>query len=597
MRQSPTRSSGVGRFRVLTAAPLGGVVLVSLVLGGNARAQLVVANANGTTAVSPLKLIDVSVGGLRSRDLTAGNVAFSGLAADNAGGRLFAVDAGPGGERVLWVYPMADSGPLGAPALVPLTSGGFSISTSIPALAWDSRDNVLVGPFQSLGWILARIDPQSGQTTVVGSGFTTSSIPTALDYDAGTDAFYVVRNSTSTGAPFTSGRGLYRINKPLSAATYTFLSAFPAGETEIDGLAAGNGRLYLVNDTGAEAIHVYNLTTNAYEASVANPLGAGTVAGGAWAPALLLPTVTRLVAEAEPNETKTTATCAIPLAAGEGLGGITTGSSTTAPGAASADSFLVGSPRAAPEIYRRRLDLYSATPGHTCTIRGLQQSAGVINQSFDSTAQTGVALADGGRRNQWYDFGGRGQVYYRVAGSAATSEEYRAVHSITLVTPTDLGAFAGTQLTLSKAGVDSWDLDFWVYDENFTALPGFGHDDNDGAGLTRDFAPGSYYLALGRFNLGNDQASPPDDTFRSGGVADFPGVVWSSSTTSSGSTTFRITTAAGALDTVVIQTEALQVHWYRFTVVQPCNTDFDGSGVTDPDDLSDYITAYFNGCR
>src|SRR5262245_36782731 len=81
--------------------------------------------------------------------------------------------------------------------------------------------------------------------------------------------------------------------------------------------------------------------------------------------------------EVEPNDSKATAT-PVTLTCGDTLSGTTTGGGTTGAGdAGSADYFLLTTPTAAPGIYFYTLTLSSPTPGHTGTLRGLAQAAGV----------------------------------------------------------------------------------------------------------------------------------------------------------------------------------------------------------------------------
>ncbi len=76
------------------------------------------------------------------------------------------------------------------------------------------------------------------------------------------------------------GPGLYRINLDGSA---TLIAAYPAGQTDIDGLAVSDdGIAYLVIDEPGD-IFVYDLNTNAYLAPVANPWATfETFSAGAW---------------------------------------------------------------------------------------------------------------------------------------------------------------------------------------------------------------------------------------------------------------------------------------------------------------------------
>src|ERR1043165_913307 len=145
--------------------------------------------------------------------------------------------------------------------------------------------------------------------------------------------------------------------------------------------------------------------------------------------------------EIEPNETKAQATPASSGGAGmaptDFITGPSTGTSTTAPGAASADTFLVKTAAAPLGVYRYRLTLGSTA--NAATIRGLNQvgaaqatwpgavgTAGNTDTTIQ-TSSTGVV--------QWYGFGKQEQLYYRVTGTATSTAAYTATLSRQAVPP------------------------------------------------------------------------------------------------------------------------------------------------------------------
>ena len=65
--------------------------------------------------------------------------------------------------------------------------------------------------------------------------------------------------------------------------TVTPVVAYPAGQTDIDGLAVGGGKAYMVTDDANGNIYVYNLNTNMYEAPLIAPWPTlETFSAGAW---------------------------------------------------------------------------------------------------------------------------------------------------------------------------------------------------------------------------------------------------------------------------------------------------------------------------
>ncbi len=298
-------------------------------------------------------------------------------------------------------------------------------------------------------------------------------------------------------------------------------------------------------------------------------LGVGSVALAADTP------------EVEPNETKAQATpVAAPLAPLDTLSGSTTGSSTTVPGDASADTFLVQTAAAPLGIYRHRLVLSSDTLFHSATIRGLNQTAGVPGTT-DSTAQTNSSTTTPPRFVQWYGFGKQEQLYYRVTGTSTTTSPYLATHEVEEILATDIGNFISGQIVITTLGQGhSSDTDLWLYDENLNAIVDAGNDDESVAGggtgatlqsrLVRTLTPGTYYLAITNFNFANNLGSPADDDFRTGTVLDFPDAAINSSTTTGINVTFTISDEfTNSQQVPGTKTEPFQVLWFKFQLAAP----------------------------
>jgi hypothetical protein len=286
--------------------------------------------------------------------------------------------------------------------------------------------------------------------------------------------------------------------------------------------------------------------------------------------------------EVEPNDTKATANPVAGLTAGDTLTGNSTGSSTVTPGAGSADYFLLTTAPQPLGIYRNRLVITSNTVGHTGSLRGLTQTAGVPNPTSDSQTQTTSTTTTPPRYNQFYTFGNGGSTHYRVTGAAATTADYTVTHEQTPITAPNIGAFAPGSIVIQTTGLTSStstaleDTDLWVYDAAFNAIPGYGNDDEPGgtganalsSRLDRVYAPGTYYLAITDFGLVNNQPAAPDDDFQTGALADFPGVVYNSNTVIDENLSFRVTDSLGQIvDVTANKDEAFEVKFYQFTVV------------------------------
>jgi hypothetical protein len=274
------------------------------------------------------------------------------------------------------------------------------------------------------------------------------------------------------------------------------------------------------------------------------------------------------IAEVEPNETKATATVGT-ITTGQGLFGYTEGSSTTTPGIASADTFRVTIANMPPAIYRHRLVLTTdpLSVGHTGTIRGLSQSASTgINATSDAAVQTSASTTTPARFNQWYGFGKGEEFYYRVVGnSTSTFSEYFATLETQTITPIVVPTvFAPGVIGILRPLDPTGNVGILVYDENFDQVADFAYA--GGEGLLRDFAAGTYYVAISNTTTTDSRATPFDSAIRTGSVPDFAGLVVNNSTTAV-PTLSRV--FGDLVQTDVVSTPkngAFDVAWVKFIV-------------------------------
>ncbi|MGD9690348.1 MAG: proprotein convertase P-domain-containing protein [Phycisphaerales bacterium] len=290
--------------------------------------------------------------------------------------------------------------------------------------------------------------------------------------------------------------------------------------------------------------------------------------------------------EAEPNESKTAATEAssgsseIGMAASDFISGESQGSSTL-PGSPSFDTFRIRTAGAPAGIYRHRLLISSATPGHTGSIRGLAQAGGNILTTTDIPFQNSSTLTTPQRFNQWYGFGRQEQVFYRISGTPATTAPYTVTLASDPVTPIIIeNTLASGQITFARdtAGGNTNDVDMWLYDSEFQAIADAGNDGADA--LTRTLSSGTYYLAISNFNLANNLASPNDDTFRSGSVVDFPDLVCNNSSIANLNMGITITDSGGTVTAPATKAGAFDVVWFQFVVG---GSNPSGMGAANPD--------------
>ena len=297
--------------------------------------------------------------------------------------------------------------------------------------------------------------------------------------------------------------------------------------------------------------------------------------------------IAQVFVEIEPNDTKATANL---VTLGPGNFSSIQGNSNLATGIG-LDYFRVRTVANSPGIYRYTLTLNSQTAGHTASIRGLNQIAAAPGPwpgpvgtpgTTDSTTQAHfIPTGTTSRVNTWYGFGKSEELYYRVNGAAATTSDYVSDFAMSIVTPTNIGTFAPGNILINTVGQTTLDTDLWVYDSAFNAIVGYGNDDeslnNGGTGATlqsrlpRTYGAGTYYLAMSRFQMSNNQGSPSDDDFRTGLMMDFPDVVVQSSTTTTTTLlNFQVTDSSGTPVTVTGPPHGMlqhEVHWYSFNVV------------------------------
>jgi subtilisin-like proprotein convertase family protein len=277
--------------------------------------------------------------------------------------------------------------------------------------------------------------------------------------------------------------------------------------------------------------------------------------------------------EVEPNDNKASATFCQSGGAGmnalDTISGTTTGSGTGS-GPTSADYFLLKTASRGLNIYRYQLVLTSATPGHTVTIRGLSQAAGVVAAGTDVTVQTGLVSGAGlpvdSRVVQWYGFGRQEQLYVRVTGTAGTTAPYTLELQTTTVLPTVMGGtvFEGTA-TVSRGVGNTNDTDFWMYNSALSAISDYGNDQPNT--LTRTYTPGTYYIAISDSNFTNNAASPADDSNRSGNVLDFVNAAVCATTSSSLNMNAKVASAAGIASGSGTKVNPFDITWYCFSVV------------------------------
>ncbi|CAN5870659.1 hypothetical protein BH11PLA1_BH11PLA1_15440 [soil metagenome] len=283
--------------------------------------------------------------------------------------------------------------------------------------------------------------------------------------------------------------------------------------------------------------------------------------------------------EVEPNDSKGTASV-FTSAAGAGICGTTTGTAIDGAGAAaSADYFKVTTAaHAGVSLHVARLSTNDETI-QTLSIIGSSQDA-TGNTGFETTLQATTTVGTQ-RTVQWYTLGNSGatdarSMYVKVTGSPDTNSNYNIVMDApvdvtisNIARPLTPGAITIT--TVGQTGVGQADTDLWVYDSNLNAIDGFGNDDEPtpgttlGSKLTRTYSAGTYYLALGMWQMSISNISPSDERYKFGSLTDFPGTLVENRTTTQ-DRSFKITDGAGDVVTPAFSTAPLEILFYKLVV-------------------------------
>ena len=140
--------------------------------------------------------------------------------------------------------------------------------------------------------------------------------------------------------------------------------------------------------------------------------------------------------ESEPNGTRAQSTLVNGLAGNDSITGTSTGTSTTSGSTlvTTLDMYRVKTSALPLGIYRHTLTITTAVAGHTGTIRGLNQTSGVVSTT-DVAFQTSSTSTTPPRSNTWYGFGKQEEIYYSVTGSGSTTAAYASTLTTQPVSP------------------------------------------------------------------------------------------------------------------------------------------------------------------
>jgi len=269
----------------------------------HASAQLVFGTTSTTVTNPAAVYLDINSGTTTTLWNSAAQKKVNGMAADTVNGKLYTNDAA---RLNVWNY-----GSVGTPTT--LIGGMFRTNdsvtftaTGVDGLAWANGQLYGSTSFGSTvfkrGIYRINTTPDSGGRCVMTSLWTDpTGVGTlsgtlqfgGIDYNAADGKFWVTNGTDTTATGGSYQRAIYTVDAFGSGAMVK-IADFPAGFTQIDGLAIGGGRAWITQQTpGSSTVNIfgYNISTGVYDRSFTFALADGTqrASGATWAPDAYLP--------------------------------------------------------------------------------------------------------------------------------------------------------------------------------------------------------------------------------------------------------------------------------------------------------------------
>ncbi|MEM7809486.1 MAG: hypothetical protein AAF561_15365 [Planctomycetota bacterium] len=234
---------------------------------------------------------------------------FTGLAANDPAGLIYgSTRNGPDDDLYVFDYATFTPTLIGE---VFINDAGTINSISLSGLAYDSTRDVLYG-VRSLGGStgpegLYSIDTTTAEAKLVlelDDGTFDFQVD-GIDYDPVTDLLYVADDDTSGPG----GSGIFSFDPANPGAGLTFVTSYVSPINDVDGLGAGDGKLFLLSDSpeGNGGNHyVYDIATDTFAILAPTPYDPRDISNigplnpsgaGAFAPGLIPePTTATLLA-------------------------------------------------------------------------------------------------------------------------------------------------------------------------------------------------------------------------------------------------------------------------------------------------------------
>jgi hypothetical protein len=232
------------------------IPLVACLVATDARSQLIVGTDD--TAAPAIYYIDLNTN--TASIILAGSSAICwGMAYDHHTNTLYWNNG-----STLWSAPFSLGG------LIPTNLGGMTYnSATVNFVGLGYRAGKLLGARNISTEAVYEIDPVTRVATLLYQ-YASAYDFGGIDVDMTNNVLYGLSDTAPTG----SVRGLYEID--TGAMTTTFRAPYPAGETDIDGLAVFNGLAYYVTDQPGN-FYVYNIATGIQVGTIPSPFGGSEI--------------------------------------------------------------------------------------------------------------------------------------------------------------------------------------------------------------------------------------------------------------------------------------------------------------------------------
>jgi hypothetical protein len=270
----------------------------------SASAQLVFGSTTTSTSNPCAMYLDVNTGQLTTLWNSMAQKKVNGFAADPVSGRLYSNDAA---RLNYWNYGSVGTVPTLIAGMYRTSDYVSFTATGVDGLAF--ANGHLYGATKYGSTVFKRgiyevatasdgasptphcvMTPLWLDPTGVGTSSGTISLD-GLEFNSADGLFYSTQTADTTGTGGTYTRGIYSIDA-FGTGALTKVADFPAGRSNIDGLAIGGGKFWLTEQEPLQSridIYPYDPVTGTYGTTIYVPLTDGTqrATGAAWAPGAL----------------------------------------------------------------------------------------------------------------------------------------------------------------------------------------------------------------------------------------------------------------------------------------------------------------------